>query len=97
MSIFKKIGEFLKKVTSSDLGQAAEQIYIDKLGNLFQAALQATKDKDPDLAQDIVKTVARWAPYLGEAAKKTNTDIDDKVVAELVEQIQAFDTAGGIE
>jgi hypothetical protein len=90
-NIFKSIGKFIKHVTSSDIGQVAEEIYIEKLGNLFQTALQDTKAKDPDLAQDIVKTLAKWAPYLAEAAKKTGTDIDDKVVAELLEEIVAFD------
>lgn len=96
MGIFKKIGEFLKKLTSSDLGQAAEQIYIDKLGALAQASLQAVKEKDPQLASDIVHTVARWAPYLADAAKQTGTDIDDKIVEELVEQIKDFDPADDV-
>ncbi len=91
MNIFKAIGAFLKKVGSSDLGQAAEQIYIDKVGVLFQTALQGAKEKDPQLATDIVQTLHRWAPYLVEAALKTDTDIDDKAVSELKEQIAAFD------
>lgn len=90
-NIFKAIGNFLKKVGSSDLGQAAEQIYIDKAGVLFQTALVDVKAKDPQLAQDIDLTLVRFSPYLVAAAKKTGTDIDDKLVAELEEQLAAFD------
>lgn len=100
-NIFKAIGSFFKKVSQSDLGQAAEQIYVDKLGALFLGALESANEKDPQLAQDITATLSRWAPYLAEAAAKTGTDIDDKVVAELQEQIAIFigehtgDTGGG--
>ncbi len=91
MSIFSKIGDFLKKISQSEVGQVAEQVYINKLGDLFQSALQDAKAKDPVLAQSIVKTLAAWLPYLAEAAKKTGTDIDDKIVVELQNEIVAFD------
>jgi hypothetical protein len=90
MSFFSKFFGFLAKAEKNPIGQVAEGMAVQRVGQLFENALEATKVKDPALADSVVKTFKAWTPYLADAAAKTTPEFDDKLVQELVDELNEF-------
>lgn len=90
----------MKKVfkwISALFGGKLKDYAIDSAGDELDEFMEKSYEKDPETTTAAVQSLYALTPILGKLAAKTETDIDDKVVAELQKEIAEFAASKGIE
>jgi hypothetical protein len=93
--MFKKIGEFLKKLLGSQagevIGEAVEAPALHKLDDILDQSLEHFYEKNPKACALLVTSFYPFVDTVVEdLAAKTNTKYDDDAVATIKKEIEDF-------